>query len=123
MGTIANSFFEDAKHKLRQASDELYRPEEDVVSYMVCQNAHIAIENYLKGYLTQNQVDLSDFESVDQMYGKCKEINRNFEQINLSGHACELNIDDSRYCNSNVSRCYELANNLDTFLRQQKIIA
>ncbi len=40
--------------KLNEASNELYRPEEDVVSYLVCKNSQYAIENYLKGFLLKN---------------------------------------------------------------------
>ena len=123
METAAKSYFEEGKSKLKQASDELYRPEEDVVSYLVCQNSHTAIENYLKGFLIQNNIDPPDYPDVDSMYSKCKELNRNFEQINLSGHACESHTDGSVYCNSKVSRCYELANNLDSFMRKEQIFS
>ena len=123
MEIAANTFFEEAKSKLKQASDELYRPEEDVVTYLVCQNSHIAIENYLKGFLVQHEIDLRDYQDVDSMYTKCRELNRNFEQINLSGHACDSHVEGSDYCNSKVSRCYELANNLDSFMRKEEIIS
>ena len=45
--------FEIAKNKLNNANEELFKPEEDVVSYLVCKNSQYAIEAYLKGYLNQ----------------------------------------------------------------------
>lgn len=117
----ATTYFEEAIKKLSQASQELYRPEEDVVRFLVCQNSHLAIENYLKGFLVINEVNPDKMNSVEDLYSKCKSINEKFEEVNLEGHSFESHADD-KYCNSKVSRCYELANNLDSFLRQEKII-
>ena len=119
---IANTYFDEATRKLMQASEELYRPEEDVVTYLVCQNSHLAIENFLRGFLAQNEINPETFENVNDLFSECKRINSKFEDVNLEGHSFEAHTDDSRYCNSNVSRCYELANNLDNFLRQERII-
>ena len=47
----ADKSFKLAIDKLNEANDELLRPNEDVVSYMVCKNSQYAIENYLRGYL------------------------------------------------------------------------
>ncbi len=43
--------FDSAVQKLKDANDELCRPEEDVVAFMVCKNSQMAINNFLKGYL------------------------------------------------------------------------
>ncbi len=45
-----NRFFDHATKKLNEANLELHRPEEDVVSFLVCKNSQYAIENYLKGF-------------------------------------------------------------------------
>ncbi|NNF81685.1 MAG: HEPN domain-containing protein [Flavobacteriaceae bacterium] len=122
MNMTAKTFYEEAGKKLSQASEELYRPEEDVVTYLVCQSSHLAIENYLKGFLIQNEVNPESFSSVDEMFSECKKINSKFAEVNLEGHSFEPHTDESRYCDSRVSRCYELANSLDTFLREERII-
>ena len=49
----AKSLYETAIQKLKEANDELCRPAEDVVAFMVCQNSHIAIDNYLKGFFNR----------------------------------------------------------------------
>ena len=120
----AQKLYETAIQKLKEANDELCRPAEDVVAFMVCQNSHIAIENYLKGFLIENGIEPEASASVDSLYEQCKAMNRNFDKVNLSGFECEAHQLDSRFCNgvTNVSRCYDIADSLDTFLREEKII-
>ena len=120
----AQKLYETAIQKLKEANDELCRPAEDVVAFMVCQNSHIAIENYLKGFLIENGYEPGADASVDSLYEQCKAVNRNFEKVNLSGFECEEHQLDSRFCNgvTNVSRCYDIADNLDTFLSEEKNI-
>jgi len=120
----ATKLFEDAIQKLKDANEELYRPEEDVVSYMVCKNAHIAIENFLRGFLVQNGVDTDNYNTIDSLYEQCKTINKNFKEVNLAGFECNAHKEDSRFHNkpSKFSRCFDIADSLDTFLRREKII-
>ena len=125
MNDKAKKLFDDAIKKLNEANEELFRPEEDIVSYVVCKNSQFAVENYLKGFLLQNGVDSINFKTIDSLYEKCKSINKNFEKVNLSGFECEAHQLDSRFCSSvtNVSRCFNIADSLDTFLREEKIIS
>ena len=120
----ASQLFDDAIQKLRDANDELCRPEEDVVNSLVCSNAHSAIENYLKGFLELNGISTQDEESIDSLYQKCKSINPHFEEVHLSGFHCNDHKDESRFGNesSSFSRCFDIADSLDTFLRREKII-
>ncbi len=121
----ASELFNDAVEKLNEASEELFRPEEDVVAFTVCKNAQFAIENYLKGFLLQNEIDPSNYKTIDSLNQKCKMINKNFEKVDLSSFECKSHRLDSRYCSevSKVSNCFDIADNLDTFLRQEKIIS
>lgn len=124
MDVRANKFYEEAIQKLKEANDELCRPEEDVVSSLVCSNSHDAIDSYLKGFLVQSGVDFVGNESVDDLYVKCKKINPKFEEVHLTGFECNAHKDESRFCNdsSEFSRCFDIADSLDTFLRREKII-
>ena len=124
MNDKANKLFDDAIEKLNEANEELFRPEEDIVSYVVCKNSQFAVENYLKGFLLQNGVDPINFKTIDSLYEKCKSINKNFEKVNLSDFECKSHKMDSRYCNdvSKVSNCFDIADSLDTFLRKEQII-
>jgi HEPN domain-containing protein len=124
METKAKQLFKDASKKLSEANKELHRPEEDVVSYLVCKNSQYAIENYLKGFLLKNGIDTSDYGTVDSLYKQCKMINKDFEKIDLSAINCKSQNMNAGYCDevSKVKTCFDIANSLDTFLREQKII-
>ncbi|RLD30762.1 MAG: hypothetical protein DRI70_00240 [Bacteroidetes bacterium] len=124
MEDTASKLFDDAIEKLNEASEELLKPEEDVVSYLVCKNAQHAIENFLKGFLLQNGIDVNNYKTIDSLYKQCESINKNFKEINLSDFDCKSYNMDSRNCNevSKVSNCFEIADRLDTFLRREELI-
>ena len=124
MKAKANKLFDDAIEKLNEANQELFKPEEDVVTYAVCKNAQYAIENYLKGFLLTNGIDPDNYKTIEELYEQCKSINNKFEDIDLSDIGCKSHHLDSKYCNevSKVSNCFDVADNLDTFLRREKII-
>lgn len=124
MENDASKLFINAAQKLNQANKELFKPEEDIVTYLVCKNSQYAIENYLKGYLLKNEVITTENETIESLYKKCKKINKNFKKISLTGIDCKALDIDSRYCNeiSKVNNCFDIADNLDTFLRKEKII-
>ena len=121
----ANALFNEAIQKLREANDELCRPEEDVVSSMVCSNSQYAIRNYLKGFLALNGTTPKDEESIESLYEQCKSINEHFEEVDLSGCECRDHKDESRFRNAatRFSHCFDIADSLDTFLRRERIIA
>ncbi len=123
METNATALFDKAVEKLREANDELCRPEEDVVAPVVCKNSQEAILNYLKGYLLTQDIIPEEGASVDQLFEKCRSINPHFEKINLSGFECDVHI-ESRFCNGaeSQSRCFNIADSLDGFLREEHII-
>lgn len=124
MKTKANELFDDAIEKLNEANEELFKPKEDVVSYMICKNAQFAVENFLRGYLIKNGIDEKEFKTIDSLYAQCEKINPKFKKVDLSDFDCKSHNLDSRYCEevSKVSTCFAAADNLDTFFRQEKII-
>ena len=124
METKAKKLFENALEKLNEAKSELFRPNEDIVTYSVCKNSQFAIKNYLAGYLFKNGIDGNKYETIDSLFEQCVIINKDFEKVDLSDFDCKSYKIDSGYCNevSKVSSCFDAADNLDTFLRQQKII-
>ena len=124
MGTKSKDHFASAQEKLNEAKKELFRPEEDMVSYLVCKNSQHAIESYLKGYLLNNGVDVEGCDTIDSLYNQCLVINKNFEKVDLSDFQCKALDINSRYCTEVpiVTNCFDAADNLDTFLRQEKII-
>ncbi len=115
--------FERAVKHLKRANDELCRPEEDVVAAMVCKNAQEAITNYLKGFLLMKGTQPPEGASIDRLYEKCRSINPHFEKVNLSGFECDVHL-ESRFCRGteNQSRCFDIADHLDSFLREEHLI-
>ncbi len=124
MENDVKKLFANAVAKLKEANHELCRPEEDVVSWLVCQKAQHAIENYLRGYLLNMGVDPSGYDSIERMYRECLKLNSEFEKVDLNGFTCDYTQDDMAYCNdiNKISNCYNLADGLDTLLRKEKLI-
>ena len=105
-----NKFFDHAVDKLNEANQELYRPEEDMVSFLVCKNSQNAIENYLKGYLLQQGVEPGNYKTIDVLFEECKKFNKNFEKVDLSDFDCKSQSMDKRSCNEffdqgSIKRC------------------
>jgi len=125
MENLAQNHFKEATRMMKEAGKELYRPEEDVVSFLVCKNSQGAIHNFLKGYLLKNGIETETDESIEDLYNQCKIIDKRFEKIDLSGFNCQSHELGSRYCEGaeKVSRCFDIADSLDTFLREEKIIS
>ncbi len=124
MKSRSEAFFKEASKKLTTAKEELFKPAEDIVSYSVCKNAQFAIENFLKGYLTKNNIELQPNETIASLYDKCVSVDKNFDTIDLSALACKNHAIDSRYCSeiNLVSACFDTADSIDTYLRKNKIV-
>ncbi|WP_372916631.1 hypothetical protein [Salegentibacter sp.] len=124
MKANANKFFDEALLKLGQANDEFYRPEEDLVAYSICRNAQFSIENFLKGYLLKHDVDSGDCNSLDCLYEKCLDINKNFSQLDLNALQCKSHTMNTRDCSDvpKVSNCLAAANKLEALLKQEQVI-
>jgi len=109
---------------LRLANEELLRPEEDVVCFSACKHAQLATLNFLQGYLLQQGFKPSDDMTIQDLYEKCMKINPNFEKVDLEAMACKNQFTKGNDCNelNKVSRCYDIADGLDTLLREEKAI-
>ena len=81
MGTKSKDHFAAALEKLNEAKKELFRPEEDIVSYLVCKNSQHAIENYLKGYHFDSET--TEFKLFNNFY------NNEIKKRNLIFHDAE----------------------------------
>jgi len=124
MTSRSGAFLNEAEKKLKLAKEELFKPAEDFVSYSVCKNSQFAIENYLKGYLTKHEVKIATNETIASLYDKCIAIDKNFKSIDMSAIGCKGELIDTRYCSeiNSVSACFDIADNIDTYLRKNKIV-
>lgn len=66
------------------AREELFKPEEDVVYYMVCQNAFKSIHKYLTWYLLKNGTNLPDDATLEALLKQCREIDNTFNNLELA---------------------------------------
>lgn len=68
---------------LTTAKEELCRPDEDVVHYMVCKHAYKATEKYMAGFLVKNGVRIHNSTSINDLLGQCRSIDPGFKKLNL----------------------------------------
>ncbi|SDA38975.1 HEPN domain-containing protein [Algoriphagus alkaliphilus] len=68
---------------LEKAKEELCRPDEDVVKYMVCKHAYKAIEKYMAGFLVKNGVRIHNSLSINDLLHQCRSIDPDFKKLNL----------------------------------------
>ncbi|TGV02139.1 hypothetical protein [Flavivirga rizhaonensis] len=76
--------FEQADQFLELAQEEMNRPAEDVVPYMVCRSVRKCISCYLMGFLLKNEVTFDEEETVEVLLKKCQAINSEFNNFDLS---------------------------------------
>ena len=65
------------------AKKELSRPNRDLVPYMVCRSAYMAIHKYLIGFLLNHEIDIHASTSLEILLDKCREIDSKFNNLNL----------------------------------------
>lgn len=124
MDNRSKVFYKNGQEKLQKANEELFKPKEDIVSYSVCKNSQFAIERYLQGYLLDNDIDISKFDTIDKLFNACKKVNTKFNTIDLSVIECKGHAIDTHYCTSidKITDCFDAADSLDTLLRKENII-
>jgi len=124
MKNRARALFNEAVKNVNEANEELCRPEEDVVSVLVCKKAQRATENFLRGFLLDNGVEPKNQSTLNDLYLECKNLEPNFNKVSLTSFDCLSDKLDSIACNeiTKVNSCFSTATNLDTFLRDEKVI-
>ncbi len=124
MKSRSEVFFKEATKNLQLAKNELFKPSEDIVTYSICKSSQFAIENYLRGFLIRNEIDISTNETIESLYNKCKDVDENFKNIDINAIGCKNHPIDSRYCSeiNSVSACFDTADNIDTYLRKNNIL-
>lgn len=120
----SQAFLKEAEKRLKIAKNEMFKPAEDIVSYSVCKNSQFAIENFLKGFLTNKKVELQRDETIESLYEKCIAADKDFKSVEMRAIGCKNHTIDSRYCSeiNSVNACYDTADSIDTYLRKNKVI-
>ncbi len=77
------SMLEQADELFLSAKEELCRPEEDVVPYMVCNAAYKSVSKYLTGFLLKNDIEIHNSMSLDVLLKLCQDIDPRFKELNM----------------------------------------
>lgn len=74
---------QQAEEFLQIAQEELYKPEEDVVRYMVCRSAYKAVQNYLTAYLVKQNIKTNPTMTIENLLDLCRKSNPIFNDLKL----------------------------------------
>jgi hypothetical protein len=119
-----HDFIKKAALNLDQAQEALFKPQEDIVSFVACKNSQHAILNYLRGFLEKKGFETHDHETIKGLFKRCRSIEPRFNQINIDVIDCRGREIDNSYCISTnkLEQCHGVADHLDTLLRHLKIV-
>ncbi|MBT8191196.1 MAG: hypothetical protein HKN67_11505 [Saprospiraceae bacterium] len=108
---FVKNLWDEADELLMQADNELNRPEEDVVSPLVCNISRLAIRKYLTGYLLKNGIEPDIPTTMGSLLEQCRSHNKSFENIDFSPINCHEEEHDTDYCLNveDVGGCYKVA--------------
>ena len=118
------ALFSIAINDLKDANEELCRPEEEIVPHVVCKYSQSAIDNFLKGFLTLNGIDTSPYKTTDSLFEQCAILNKGINSVTTKSFVCGLNAINSHRCNevTKKSYCHETADRLESFLKNEGIL-
>lgn len=124
MDKKAEQFFSKGSRKLQEGNQELYKPEEDIVSLVICRSTIGSIENYLKGFLTLRGFDIEEDQTLADLMERCRMLDPKFHSIKIEEIDCRNAQDPDLHCEEieKFGACYEVADQLDTLLRKKGII-
>ena len=125
MDKKAEQYFSKGSRKLQEGDQELYKPEEDIVSLVICRSTIGSIENYLKGFLTLRGFDIEEDQTLADLMERCRMLDPKFHSIKIEEIDCRNVQDPDLHCEEleKFGACYEVADQLDTLLRKKGIIS
>ena len=100
----ANSLIQFAEH-------ELNRADEDVVTFLACNNIKRGINHLLLAYLTAYDVQGPMEETTDKLLNICSTIDPAFSKLNMKPLECSHEKGANNFCTStdHVRECLDLA--------------
>lgn len=117
-------FFKEAEKQLQLAKEEIYKPKEDMVVSCVCKNTQRAVENYLKGYLIKEKIEIEKKDTLEKLFNKCLQLNTKLREISIESFSNTEKKTVLKCCSESeeACACFDTANALDTFFRKNNII-
>lgn len=75
--------FNEANKLFDQAQEELCKPEEDVVPYVVCHTLYKSSILYLKAWMMQNGFEVGEKDNLEQLLTRCRKADNRFKDLKL----------------------------------------
>jgi len=124
MDDKAKKHFSRGENEFRQADREMYKPEEDIVSLVVCRSTLGSIENYLRGFLTLRGFETNDDETLGHLMKRCRMLDKKFNSIRIEEIDCRNEKDPDLHCEEieKLGACYQVADRLDSLMREKGIL-
>lgn len=102
-------------------TNELSKPQEDVVEFSVCLATKSGIQNILKLYLESKDVDINHANSIDELVKLAIQQNEKFNRFDFSALNCRCEHSDDHsmsYClgEEKINSCYRLLVGLKGFI-------
>ena len=76
--------FNEAEGLLDKAKEELCKPEEDVVPYVICKSAYQSVLDYLTSYLLYHNNPMPENTSIEDLLKNCRDMDGRFKELHLS---------------------------------------
>jgi hypothetical protein len=129
--TKTELLYQQADEDLKRATQELYRPSSDVVSFSACVYSRRALYKFLNGlahlYASEKKIILEPELTIDQLITFCSQFNKKLKQIDFSSLDCKCNkvLKDGEeeiiFCTSvnRVGYCANLAESVRVILEEK----
>ncbi len=76
--------FDEAEGLLEKAKEELCKPEEDVVPYVICKSAYLSVMDYLSSFLLYHESKLPQEPTMEELLKNCRDMDGRFKDLHLS---------------------------------------
>lgn len=118
MKTNPEYLLSKAQKKIQLAEEELMKPNEDVVSFSICNQSKSAIKILLESYLIKHNINFNDQEPLALLLERCTIHNPNFKSIDLSSFNCRNTSNSQNYCDdiNKVSNCLSIAKQIEALI-------
>ncbi|NND32494.1 MAG: hypothetical protein HKN76_07880 [Saprospiraceae bacterium] len=93
------------------AEQELTRANEDVVTFLACNNIKRAINNYLSAYIESNGLNTPHNPTPDNLLRMCQSLDKKFANLDFHALSCSHEKGANNFCLEveHVQECLDLA--------------
>ncbi len=110
--TNRSKLWEEGIKLIDFAETELNRAEEDVVTFLACNNIKRAINNFLRAYLQPHNIQTTKDDSPEKLKAHCMSIDAAFGFLDFTPLDCSYEEGADNFCLEvdHVKSCLDLAN-------------